>query len=155
MRCNSGASFSSAVPCSSSVGPLRLPMRGLAIACWMSMPQSSTFTRVRATQLMIECPPGVPMIKRRFAFVEHQARHHRAARVRAFGNAGLRAAHGTEDQGPEMCHAVITLPAGTIKYPSPAPNPVSGCETFCSSGPAIGAPAFRLHIFKPVTASTA
>jgi hypothetical protein len=36
---------------------------------------------------------------------------------------------------PAISQAANVLPAGTIRYPSPAPRPVNGAETFCSSGP--------------------
>ena len=51
-----------------------------------------------------------------------------------------------------MCQAVNTFPAGTTKYPSPAPNPPI---PILSVGITIDAPAFPLHISEPVVASTA
>ncbi len=52
------AQLAAEVPCSSSVGPLRLPKLGRSIACCRSIFQSSTATRVLTTWLMIALPPA-------------------------------------------------------------------------------------------------
>ena len=54
------AQLAAAVPCSSSVGPLRLPKLGSAIACWISRFQSSAATKVLTTWLMMALPPAEP-----------------------------------------------------------------------------------------------